>query len=77
MECGILVFHQGWVPYPLHWKHGILTTQPPGKSQLVLSFHVEKGKYSNLDKSSHPGKLKRGRGGTEKHGFQILEAQRC
>ena len=30
--CGILVPWPGIDPCPLHWKHGVLTTGPPGKS---------------------------------------------
>ena len=35
--CGILVPDQGWNLHPLHWKHGVLTTRPPGKSP---SFNI-------------------------------------
>ena len=35
--CGILVPDQGWNLHPLHWKHGVLTTGPPGKSP---SFNI-------------------------------------
>ena len=31
--CGILVPQPGIEPVPLQWKHGILTTGPPGNSQ--------------------------------------------
>ena len=27
--------HQGLNPRPLEWKHGVLTTEPPGKSPVV------------------------------------------
>ena len=29
---------QGWSPCCLHWKHGVLTTGPPGKSLRVWSI---------------------------------------
>ena len=29
---------QGLKPHPLHWKHRVLTTGPPGKSQNVTLF---------------------------------------
>ena len=32
--CGILVPRQGIKPRPLHWKHSILTTGPPGTTAL-------------------------------------------
>ena len=33
MACGILVSWPGIEPVPpVHWKHGVLTTGPPGKS---------------------------------------------
>ena len=32
MACGILVLRPGIKVTPLHWKHRVLTTGPPGKS---------------------------------------------
>ena len=33
MPCSMRNFPtQGLNPCPLHWKHGVLTTEPPGKS---------------------------------------------
>ena len=37
--CGILVPQPGIKPPPLNWKHGVLTTGPPGKSQ-VFNFYI-------------------------------------
>jgi len=31
--CGILVPRPESKPVPPHWEHGVLTTEPPGKSQ--------------------------------------------
>ena len=43
MACGIFP-DQGSNPCPLHWKHGVLTTGPPGKSHTLLSY-VNESKY--------------------------------
>ena len=43
MVCGILVPDQGLNLGPLYWKHGILTTGPPGKSSAAFPF---KGYFS-------------------------------
>ena len=40
VACGILVPWPG-IECPLHWKHRLLTTGPPGKSQRLLS-HLRK-----------------------------------
>ena len=37
---------QGWNPRPLHWKHGVLTTGPPGKS--LLAFFKSLGLFSKV-----------------------------
>ena len=37
---GVLVPDQGWNSCPLQWKHGVLTTGPPGSSPKVLFFWV-------------------------------------
>ena len=36
--CGIWFPDQGLYPGPLQWKHGVLTTEPPGKSQGNVIF---------------------------------------
>ena len=36
MACGISVPQPGIKPCPLQWKHRVLTTGPPGKSQGLL-----------------------------------------
>ena len=33
---GILALWPGIEPTPLHWKHGVITTEPPGKSLKFL-----------------------------------------
>ena len=38
MACGILVLHLGLKPVFQHWKRGVLTTGPPGKSQCTCVF---------------------------------------
>ena len=38
--CGILVPQPGIEPRPPQWKLGILTSGPPGKSQIVRIFRV-------------------------------------
>ena len=35
---GLNFSDQGWNPYPLQWKPGVLTTRPPGKSLCLNSF---------------------------------------
>ena len=43
--CGILAPRPGIKPTPLHWKRGVLTTGPPGKSLDPLfnvSFELKK-----------------------------------
>ena len=35
-DCGILVPQQGSNPYPLQWKHGVLTIRPPVNSKVFL-----------------------------------------
>ena len=40
MSYGILFPDQGSNPGPLHWDHGILATQPPGKSLGVILLGV-------------------------------------
>ena len=37
MARGFWFPDQGWDPGPLHWKHGVLATGPPGES-LNLDF---------------------------------------
>ena len=37
---GILVPQSGTEPCLLHWKHGVLTTESPGKSQKIFSLTV-------------------------------------
>ena len=37
---GSLVSRQGLNPCPLHWKCRVLTTEPPGKSLLLLQFFI-------------------------------------
>ena len=39
VACGIIVPQQGLNPYPLQWKHRVLTTGQPGKS-LNLYFQT-------------------------------------
>ena len=39
MSRGISV--SGWNPRPLHWKCGVLTTGPPGKSVSLSLEHSE------------------------------------
>ena len=40
---------QGLNPRPLHWKHGVLTTGPPGKSQTpLIQWQLSLGKKSIL-----------------------------
>ena len=41
MACGILVPDQGSKLRPLHWKRGVLTTGPPGKSQASVSSSIK------------------------------------
>ena len=36
--CGIQFPDQGSNPAPLHWERRVLTTGPPGKSRLIVSF---------------------------------------
>ena len=36
--CGILGPDQELNPHPLHWKHRVLTTRPPGKSLIIIIF---------------------------------------
>ena len=38
--CGMwhLVLRPGMEPDPLHWEHGVLATEPPGKSHLVSLY---------------------------------------
>ena len=38
--CRILVPPPGLNPCPLHWKHGLLITGPPGKSQKEIAFEA-------------------------------------
>ena len=33
---------QGWNPHSLHWKHGVSTTGPPGKSQPTLIWFLKR-----------------------------------
>ena len=37
-QVGVQFSHQGWNPGPLHWKHKVLTTGPPGKSPEGRDF---------------------------------------
>ena len=39
MACGILVPRPEIHPCPLHWKHGVLATGPPGKSLSILYIY--------------------------------------
>lgn len=40
MACGLLVPWPGLNSCPLHWKHGVLATRPPGKSlSIVYTYH--------------------------------------
>ena len=41
LGCRILVLDQGQNLCPLQWKHGVLTTGPPGKSQGSLELILE------------------------------------
>jgi len=43
MACGTLVLRQGLNPFHLQWKHGTVTTGPPGKSpfSLLITFLLE------------------------------------
>ena len=43
--CGILVPRPGMEPVPLQWKHGVLTTGPPGKSLKV--YLTESLRFNN------------------------------
>ena len=43
MAC-VIFPDQGSNPCPLHWKHGVLTSGPPGKSHTLLSY-VNESKY--------------------------------
>ena len=45
MACGILVPRPG-IEWPLHWKRGVLTTRPPGKSPKIFQFQGHFKKYS-------------------------------
>lgn len=38
--CGISVPQPGYNPLPLQWKHGVLTTGPPGESPILGSYSV-------------------------------------
>ena len=41
MACGILVFPPGVEPVLLQWKHGDLTTEPPGNFQNISPVKTE------------------------------------
>ena len=45
--CGILVPTPGIEPKPRHWKLGVLTTGPPGRSQ-IRDFYVHPQQESGL-----------------------------
>ena len=45
---GILFPDQGLTPCPLHWKHGVLTTGPPGKFLKSLVFEKKKKQNHNI-----------------------------
>ena len=40
-SLGIYFPYQGLNPGPLHWEHGVLATEPPGKSQQFLLSYQE------------------------------------
>ena len=45
--------HQGSNPHPLQWKHGVLTTEPPEKSQKDEKFcFLEISTVKSLDEHS-------------------------
>ena len=52
---------QGLNLHPLHLKHKVLTTGPPGKSPIMISFRVWNTLTSALDKTFHKNWLQRGR----------------
>jgi hypothetical protein len=39
-HMGSLFLIQGWNPGPLQWKHGVLTSGPPGKPQDFYFFDL-------------------------------------
>ena len=41
MACGILVLPPGVEPVLLQWKHGDLTTEPPGNFQNISPVKTE------------------------------------
>ena len=53
MACGILVPGHGSSPQPLHWRHGVLTTGPPGKSLTGVSMIL----FLSTDKLTHRATL--------------------
>ena len=36
--AGSYFLNQTLNPHPLHWKNGVLTTEPPGKSPALSNF---------------------------------------
>ena len=63
--CGILFPDQEWNLCPLHWKHGILTTGPPGNpssSHLVMSLCLT---IFDLMDCSPPGPIPFSRGSSQ------------
>ena len=44
--CRIYFPDQGWSPGPLPWEHGVLATEPPGKSPVSCFPEAILGPYS-------------------------------
>ena len=40
-DVGFLLPDQGLNPHPLHWKHRVLTTGHPGKSQVIIFCFIQ------------------------------------
>ena len=57
MPCGVWDLcspaRDGMNLCPLHWKHGVLTTRPPGRSQCILTLNLLNKLWSRYCYSSH------------------------
>ena len=47
----LIWFHQGSNPGPLHWKHGVLATRPPGKFPAIVILGKKKKNPVKIDLS--------------------------